>query len=297
MTMDALTFFAVAIKALAWPVAAVVMAFIFKKDLRDIFERFRKGKVGGVELELAEKVAEGIEFSVKVQEAAEDNVLPVSIISNTQTSTNLLHGEHSRSMILGAWLGVESAVNRLAARTNLVGTNPQRSMRSVESAGIVSPEDMSLFYDLRALRNAAAHNKDFSLMSDAATTFIGLAASLTARLDSYAQGESFVIRRRKSGEYSFSLRAANGQTILSSEGYSAKPTALNGVEATRKSSQVPDRFQRKTAANGTYFFNLVAENGQVIGTSELYANEAGRDMGIEAVARIARTAPIDDLAP
>lgn len=42
-------------------------------------------------------------------------------------------------------------------------------------------------------------------------------------------------------------------------------------------------FVRKTSANGHYYFNLKAGNGQIIGTSELYASQAGRESGIYSV--------------
>ncbi len=41
-----------------------------------------------------------------------------------------------------------------------------------------------------------------------------------------------------------------------------------------------DRYERKTASNGKAYFNLKASNGQVIGTSQMYATEASRDAGI-----------------
>ena len=40
----------------------------------------------------------------------------------------------------------------------------------------------------------------------------------------------------KSGEFRFRLKARNGQTIITSEGYSAKPSCLNGIESVRKNA-------------------------------------------------------------
>lgn len=37
----------------------------------------------------------------------------------------------------------------------------------------------------------------------------------------------------KGGEYRFNLKAANGQTIASSEGYSSKASAINGIESVK----------------------------------------------------------------
>jgi uncharacterized protein YegP (UPF0339 family) len=43
----------------------------------------------------------------------------------------------------------------------------------------------------------------------------------------------FVVSTRKNGEYQFSLKADNGQTILSSEEYSSKAGCMNGIESVK----------------------------------------------------------------
>lgn len=104
----------------------------------------------------------------------------------------------------------------------------------------------------------------------------------------------FAISKRSNGEFQFVLKAGNGQVILTSEGYAAKAGCLNGVESVRSNSQDDGRYQRKTSSNGKPFFNLLAGNGQVIGSSQLYADEAGRDNGIASVKSNAPSAVLAD---
>ncbi|MDI9341835.1 MAG: YegP family protein [Sediminibacterium sp.] len=106
----------------------------------------------------------------------------------------------------------------------------------------------------------------------------------------------FIILKRPNGEYQFNLKANNGQTILNSEGYYSKAACQNGIESARKNSQDKTRFDRKTSSNGKFYFNLKALNGQIIGTSEMYESESGRDNGILAVEENAATANIEDQA-
>ena len=47
----------------------------------------------------------------------------------------------------------------------------------------------------------------------------------------------FEIYADKAGEFRFRLNAANGQTILASEGYKAKASAQNGIESVKTNSQ------------------------------------------------------------
>ena len=92
----------------------------------------------------------------------------------------------------------------------------------------------------------------------------------------------FEIKKDRAGEFRFNLKAGNGQVILSSEGYSAKNSCMNGIESVRKNSQNDELFERKEAGSG-HRFNLKASNGQVIGTSEVYTTTSAMENGISSV--------------
>ena len=104
----------------------------------------------------------------------------------------------------------------------------------------------------------------------------------------------FVITKRTNGEFQFNLKADSGYSILSSEGYTTKANCENGIESVRKNSQDDSRFNSKTSSNGKAYFNLMATNGQIIATSEMYENETNRDNGIASVKSNAPHATIDD---
>lgn len=46
----------------------------------------------------------------------------------------------------------------------------------------------------------------------------------------------FEVYKDKAGEFRFRLRAKNGEPILASEGYSAKASALGGIESVKKNA-------------------------------------------------------------
>ena len=104
----------------------------------------------------------------------------------------------------------------------------------------------------------------------------------------------FEIKLRTNGDYQFDLKAANGQVILTSQGYKSKDSCINGINSVKKNSQDDARFDRKQAKNGKPFFNLMATNGQVIGTSEMYSNNANMENGIASVKKNAPAADIVD---
>lgn len=104
----------------------------------------------------------------------------------------------------------------------------------------------------------------------------------------------FVITKRTNGEFQFNLKAGNGQTILTSEGYTTKAACLNGIESVKTNSADDTKFDRKESSNGKPYFNLKATNGQIIGASEMYESTAARENGIESVKTNAPSADTDD---
>ncbi len=102
----------------------------------------------------------------------------------------------------------------------------------------------------------------------------------------------FEVYKDKAGEHRFRLKAGNGEVILTSEGYNEKSGCANGIESVRRNSIIADRFEKKTTDSGKFRFNLKAGNHQVIGTSQSYDSESGRDNGIASVGKNAPDAKI-----
>jgi hypothetical protein len=57
---------------------------------------------------------------------------------------------------------------------------------------------------------------------------------------------------------------------------------------------MPGKFVLKTGEGGTFRFNLVAANGEVIATSEAYRSKSAALAGIESVKTTAADATLDD---
>ena len=106
----------------------------------------------------------------------------------------------------------------------------------------------------------------------------------------------FQLFEDQAGEFRFRLRARNGEIILrSSEGYVSKQGCQAGIASVKVNAPFDERYDRRRASNGEYYFVLKARNGEALGISEMYQTTAGRDNGIEAVKRDAPGAPVEDL--
>ncbi|KPE51184.1 YegP family protein [Chryseobacterium indologenes] len=104
----------------------------------------------------------------------------------------------------------------------------------------------------------------------------------------------FIISKRADHDFQFSLKAGNGQIILTSQGYASKASCQNGIESVKIHSQDDSKYERNIAKDRRSYFNLKAGNGQIIGTSQMYESENGRENGIGSVKNNAPTALVED---
>jgi uncharacterized protein YegP (UPF0339 family) len=106
----------------------------------------------------------------------------------------------------------------------------------------------------------------------------------------------FELAKSSNGKYFFRLKAGNGEKILGSEMYESKAAAENGIASVKTNAGDDGRYERKTSNKGDFYFNLKAANGQVIGSSEMYQSESGRENGIESVKKNAPDAAVNDIS-
>ncbi|HZH35157.1 MAG TPA: YegP family protein [Pyrinomonadaceae bacterium] len=106
----------------------------------------------------------------------------------------------------------------------------------------------------------------------------------------------FDLKKSTSGKFYFSLKAGNGQIILTSEMYESKGGATNGIESVKRNASDDARYERKESGKGEPYFVLKAGNGEPIGRSENYSSTASMENGIQSVKENAPTATVEDNA-
>ena len=166
--MDTLTFIAEMTKPLAWPLAIVTIALVFRPQIRALLSRIKRGKFGPAEFVFEEEIKELAEERSLLanQNPSQPPLAPV------ETASVSLAAANPRAAILEAWIGVEASVNQLVKTTTLPKFVHPRDFSGVVRAlarnGVIAAEDISLINEIRALRNQAAHDQEFTPSSDAA---------------------------------------------------------------------------------------------------------------------------------
>jgi len=100
----------------------------------------------------------------------------------------------------------------------------------------------------------------------------------------------YQIYKDKSGLFRFRLFAANAKNILHSEGYNTRGACLNGIASVKRNAVKKERFIiNKAKSSKKVYFNLVAGNKEVVGTSYMYASRKTLYKGRASVMKKARS--------
>ena len=120
----------------------------------------------------------------------------------------------------------------------------------------------------------------------------------------------FVVITAKNGEFTFNLKASNGEVILTaSETYTTMSACENGIASVKKNSgvliedqtrgeeQKCPKYELYKDKAGEFRFRLKAANGEIIGKSEGYKAKASAKKGIASIAKNAPEAPTVVIEP
>ena len=104
----------------------------------------------------------------------------------------------------------------------------------------------------------------------------------------------YEVSKSSNGQFKFVLKAANAETILTSELYTTHAAADKGIASVQANSPLDERYEKKTTRDGHPYFNLKDANHETIGGSETYASAAAMDKGIASVKANGSTKVIKD---
>lgn len=106
----------------------------------------------------------------------------------------------------------------------------------------------------------------------------------------------YELKKTSDNQFMFNLKAANGEIILTSERYTTKDNAENGVKSVKINSPLNERFDRRESNKLEPYFVLKAANGEIIGNSEMYSSTPAMEDGIKSVKTNGPIAAVEDLA-
>ena len=96
----------------------------------------------------------------------------------------------------------------------------------------------------------------------------------------------------KDGQFKFNLQSGNGQILLTSIAYNTKADCKKAIGSIRKIVKFDKLFIRFESENGKPYFNLTADNGKILATSEIFENKTAMENCIDSVKKNAPRAKL-----
>lgn len=106
----------------------------------------------------------------------------------------------------------------------------------------------------------------------------------------------YELNKLENERFHFTLNAGNGEVILSSEIYTTRSAAHDGIRSMQGNAGNAERYSREIASNGKFYFALRAGNNKIIGISQIYSTESARESGVVSAIENGVTVDIRDLA-
>jgi uncharacterized protein YegP (UPF0339 family) len=117
----------------------------------------------------------------------------------------------------------------------------------------------------------------------AITSCVNALTSYLDNLEASTTGARVEVLQGATGGFRFNLHARNGEVVLSSESYTTQAAAWNGAFAVQDAAQQDGAFALRTATDNRFYFTLTADNGQIVGMSQMYTSKAAAQDGIASV--------------
>lgn len=149
--------------ALAWPLAALMIALLFRRPLLALLARLDELSWGDKSARFAQRL-----------DRLESEAGPAPVEPDGPEIA--LSGDHGRfiklldlspnAAVLDAWSRVEEALQGLALTHALANNDAAQAGCALQRCGVLPARTVGMIGEMRRLRNAAAHNQDISV-SDA----------------------------------------------------------------------------------------------------------------------------------
>ena len=163
--------------ALAWPIAVVIIAIIFRKPLVGLIERISRISHNQTHIDIEPLVASNDAAKIAGSLSSDEDLSSDNLARNSIESS-------PRAAIIEAWLTVETAAfEALAFR----GISPGRRFMAqmiplLRQQGLLDAALEPVLRDLLGTRNEAAHQLHLAISPEAASVYVEIADRVAATL-------------------------------------------------------------------------------------------------------------------
>lgn len=174
--MDTLQFVASLVSSLAWPVAVLVIALIFRAQIRQLMSRpIRRLRAGSVEVEFDRLMSE-VQVSVETPAPVKGQAAPIA--SPVIEELEEIIPTSPVAAVLDAHSAVERELRSLIAAgdpsVDVTRMSTGRLLREGVERGIITPETARAVEGITVMRNLAAHGRASEITPERARDYLAL---------------------------------------------------------------------------------------------------------------------------
>lgn len=173
--MSVLEFISSLVRSLAWPLFFILLILIFLKQLRQIFNAVKYFKIGGVEVQIADRFkavqkdseALPLQPDARLERIAE--ISPTLAIKDAWDKFELIVQEKIRE------LNIE--------RAGRMQINELFSLLKIN--GLISDDEMGMLINLHSIRNALVHKPSYYVSGEEAVNYAKLIHSIANKIEDF----------------------------------------------------------------------------------------------------------------
>ena len=165
-SMGWMEFIASLVGSLAWPVAAVIIAAIFHKQIAALLAKIRKLNWGDASVELSEQLDKVEDKARAIEAEAPQPALPALEEEGPDDRFQALLAISPSAAILDAWKPIERRLVTLGRQHfgNGMKYSPTHKIaEKLAGEGVLMSSVVGMVDDLRKIRNEASHSKEVSV--------------------------------------------------------------------------------------------------------------------------------------
>jgi len=168
-------------RALAWPIALIVVSFLFKRPICRLLEGIRLSRITKGDWS-ADFAAAASEVRAELPTPVPDTLKPATTRQLSE-ETKLLVDIAPAAAISQTWNQLESRVAALAAGANISQKLLPEVLRSLVDKGIIKPSVADSILGLRNMRNLAVHAPSDRLTREQGREFITMVEAIMWALE------------------------------------------------------------------------------------------------------------------
>lgn len=178
--------------AVAWPLAGVAIAFIFRRGIHGLLQGVTSLKMGPFDVSFQQMLGEAKEIATELStDAGKGERVEGPRTKSSITLDELAMSAHPTGVIMESWKVVEGMLEEIVERHQLGGAARSRSVigitgipsprslpmpeRALLRRDLINQEEAELISKMRTLRNQVAHSRSVSPTSDSVLEYLGLA--------------------------------------------------------------------------------------------------------------------------